>query len=150
MTPTPVSPGIRPEVLVDKYAINDSGTEVKVWGHADKNVDGPYVVLIGPKPPVGFWPGFTNVFNQQWEADVPTDPQISRATKYGPTPRRHSQRRCRKPECFEVHLPGDRIDNNTTITSGPANELRGATRPQLLQGPGIRTAIGLPIESMTT
>jgi hypothetical protein len=74
MTPTPVSPG-SDQGLVDKYAINDSGTEVKVWGHADKNVDGVFV-LIGPKP-VGFWPGFTNVFNQQWEADVPTDPQIS-------------------------------------------------------------------------
>jgi hypothetical protein len=73
-TPTPVSPG-SDQGLVDKYAINDSGTEVKVWGHADKNVDGVFV-LIGPKP-VGFWPGFTNVFNQQWEADVPTEPQIS-------------------------------------------------------------------------
>lgn len=74
MTPTPVSPG-PDQGLVDKYAINESGTEVKVWGHADKNVDGVFV-LIGPKP-VGFWPAFTSVFNQQWEADVPTEPQIS-------------------------------------------------------------------------
>jgi hypothetical protein len=75
-TPTPVSLG-SDQGLVDKYAINDSGTEVKVWGHADKDVDGVFV-LVGPKPSAaGYWPAFTNVFNQQWEADVATEPQIS-------------------------------------------------------------------------
>jgi hypothetical protein len=74
-TPTPVSQG-SPQGPVDKYAVNDSGTEVTVWGHADKDVDGMFV-LIGPKPSGGYWPAFTNVFNQQWQADVATEPQIS-------------------------------------------------------------------------
>jgi len=66
--------------LVDKYAINDSGTEVKVWGHADKDADG-MIVLIGPQPSGGFWPAFANVVNHQWQADVKTDPQISEGYK---------------------------------------------------------------------
>jgi hypothetical protein len=62
---------------VDRYAINDSRTEVKVWGHADKGVDGVFL-LIGPKPSAGgYWLAFPTIFNQQWEADVPTEPKIS-------------------------------------------------------------------------
>jgi hypothetical protein len=78
-TPTPVIQG-PDQSPVDKYAINDSGTEVTVWGHADKDVDGMFV-LIGPKPSGGYWPAFANVFNQQWQADVPTEPQISQPYK---------------------------------------------------------------------
>ena len=76
ITPNPVSKG-SDQGPVDKYAINDSRTEVKVWGHADKGVDAVFL-LIGPKPSAGgYWLAFTTIFNQQWEADVTTAPQIS-------------------------------------------------------------------------
>lgn len=75
ITPTPVSQG-SDQGPVDKYAINASGTEVKVWGHADKDADG-MIVLIGPQSSGGFWPAFANVVNHQWQANVKTDPQIS-------------------------------------------------------------------------
>jgi hypothetical protein len=79
ITPTPVSQG-SDQGPVDKYAINASGTEVKVWGHADRDADG-MIVLIGPQPSGGFWPAFANVVNHQWQADVKTDPQISEGYK---------------------------------------------------------------------
>ena len=79
ITPTPVSRG-SDQGPVDRYAINASGTEVKVWGHADKDADG-MIVLIGPQPSGGFWPAFANVVNHQWQVDVKTDPQISEGYK---------------------------------------------------------------------
>jgi hypothetical protein len=52
-------------------------------------------------------------------------------------------------ECFQVHFPGDRTDDAATVTSEPGIGLRGAIRPQLLQRPGLRTAVDLPTEAMT-
>jgi hypothetical protein len=58
----------------DKLAFNDSGT-VTVSGRAENGVDGVFV-LVGPKPSGGYWVGFANVFNEHWQADVPTESQI--------------------------------------------------------------------------
>ena len=59
----------------DKVAINDSGTEVTVSGRAEKDVNRVFV-LVGPKPSGGYWVGFADVLNQQWQADVQTEPRI--------------------------------------------------------------------------
>jgi hypothetical protein len=131
VTPTPVSPGAE-QGLVDKYAINDSGTEVKVWGHADKNVDGVFV-LVGPKP-VGFWPGFTTVFDQQWEADVPTEPQISPGYKiwaYPHTPTGGAAR----PNAFKFTFQ----DPGSTTPSPPPDQIMNCAAqhgPDCFNGPG--------------
>jgi hypothetical protein len=73
----------------DKVAINDSGTEVTVSGRAEKDVNRVFV-LVGPKPSGGYWVGFADVLNQQWQADVQTEPRIPQpytiaAYYYGPS-----------------------------------------------------------------
>ena len=73
----------------DKVAINDSGTGVTVSGRAEKDVNRVFV-LVGPKPSGGYWVGFADVLNQQWQADVQTEPRIPQpytiaAYYYGPS-----------------------------------------------------------------
>jgi hypothetical protein len=55
-----------------RFVIDGTGN-VTVSGSAQPNVVGMYVV-IGPKPSGGFWGGYANVLNEQWRADVRTDP----------------------------------------------------------------------------
>jgi hypothetical protein len=120
--------------LVDKYAINDSGTVVKVWGHADKDVDGVFV-LIGPKSPVGFWPAFTNVFDQQWEADVPTEPQVSQGYKIWAIPHTPSGGAA-SPNAFKFTFQGT---EPTTSPPPPPDQIMNCAvqqGPDCFTGPG--------------
>jgi hypothetical protein len=67
--------------------INGTG-DVTVSGSAEKDVNSVFVV-IGPKPSGGYWVGYANVSNQQWQADVPTNPPWQNYTisayYYGPS-----------------------------------------------------------------
>jgi hypothetical protein len=87
-TPTALSE-VSDRGTFDKVAINDSGTGVTVSGSAEKDVNRVFV-LVGPKPSGGYWVGFADVLNQQWRADVPTEPRIPQpytiaAFYYGPS-----------------------------------------------------------------
>ena len=60
--------------LVSFNKVQWNGDRVTVAGVAEKDVDAPAVVVaIGPKPSGGYWFGYGNVSNQQWQADVATD-----------------------------------------------------------------------------
>ena len=149
------------------------GVTVSGFTENDVNATGVFVA-IGPKPSGGYWSGFGKVEDQHWQADVATDPPwqdytISAAYYYGP-PGAASPAGAgvaavatalsrgsggaaagvgnHKPECFDVRFQA-RTDDATT-TSGPVSDLCGAIRPQLLRRPGVRTAVGLPTESMTS
>ena len=86
ITPRAVSQG-SDQGPVDRYAINDSRTEVKVWGHADKGVDGVFL-LIGPKPSAGgYWLAFPRLSSTSNGKLMSRRNQKSRQTsKYGPSP----------------------------------------------------------------
>jgi hypothetical protein len=131
ITPPPLGQG-SDQGPVDKYAVNDSGTEVKVWGHAEKDTDG-MIVLIGPQPSGGFWPAFANVVNYQWQADIATAPQISEGYKIWAIPHTPSGHASSHPVKFTFQG----TDPSST-TPSPPPDLNCAVQhgPDCFKGPG--------------
>ena len=72
MTITPTASQVSDSGSAYRFVIGGTG-DVTVSGSAQPDVIGMYV-LIGPKPSGGFWGAYANVSNQQWQADVLTDP----------------------------------------------------------------------------
>ena len=72
MTITPTASRSSDSGSAYRFVIGGTG-DVTVSGSAQPDVMGMYV-LIGPKPSGGFWGAYANVLNQQWQADVLTDP----------------------------------------------------------------------------
>jgi hypothetical protein len=71
-TITPTASQVSDRSSANQFVISATG-EVTVSGSAQEDVNGMFV-LIGPKPSGGYWAGYANVVNQQWQADVATDP----------------------------------------------------------------------------
>jgi|SoiMethySBSTD1v2_1073268.scaffolds.fasta_scaffold602737_1 hypothetical protein len=75
-------------VSFNQLQLNGTGG-VTVSGSTENDVKATGVVVsIGPKPEGGYWSGFGKVENQQWQADVATEPpwqnyQIKAAYYYG-------------------------------------------------------------------
>ncbi len=73
--PTTITPTASQESdrgSANQFVISGTG-DVTVSGSAQQDVNGMFV-LIGPKPSGGYWAGYGKVLNQQWQADVATDP----------------------------------------------------------------------------
>src|SRR5271166_2463546 len=87
-TITPTASQVSDRGSADQFVISGTG-DVTVSGSAQQDVKGMFV-LIGPKPSGGYWVGYANVLDQQWQADVPTDPPWQNYTiraypYYGPS-----------------------------------------------------------------
>jgi hypothetical protein len=117
----------------DKLAFSDSG--VTVYGHAESDVDGVFV-LVGPKPSGGYWVGFANVFNQQWQADVATQAKIQ-PDEYPVTTYYHrSGGAAARPSAFKLTFQGA---TPTTAPPSPTNPIVNCAEqhgPDCFTGPG--------------
>jgi hypothetical protein len=71
-TITPTAIQVSDRGSANQFVISATG-EVTVSGSAQEDVNGMFV-LIGPKPSGGYWGSYANVVNEQWQADVATDP----------------------------------------------------------------------------
>lgn len=117
----------------DKLAFNDSG--VTVYGHAKSDVDGVFV-LVGPKPSGGYWVGFANVFNEQWQADVATQAKIQ-PDEYPVTAYYHrSGDGGARPSAFKLTFQGT---TPSTAPPAPTNQIVNCAQqfgPDCFTGPG--------------
>ena len=118
-----------------RFVIDGTG-DVTVSGEAQPDVMGMYVV-IGPKPSGGFWGAFANVSNQQWQANVRTDPPwqnypIEVRPFYGP------KGGDTRPNTFKFTVQGIQAAATTTSPPPSPDEILKCVEqlgPSCFQGP---------------
>src|SRR5258705_679065 len=118
-----------------RFVIDGTG-DVTVSGSAQPDVIGMYVV-IGPKPSGGFWGTFANVSNQQWQANVRTDPPwqnypIEVRPFFGPSGG------ATRPNAFKFTFQG--TDTTTSPPPSPEDILKcvGQSSPSCFHRPEVR------------